>query len=1025
MRFQAKQIVTAVSLALSSSALVTANMQVWAQTPTSTEAQKAVEETKKNEDAKAAEATKKTDAANVADKPNVSQAIDKITVTGIRASLEKSLDVKRDAGANVEVITAEDVGKMPDKNLADSLQRLAGVAVRTDYDEAEKVSIRGTNPDMNLILFNGHTVSGGDWYVADQGSSSRSTSLSLMPSSVLNQAQVYKTSQANLVDGGLAGTINVTTRKPLDATKGFSGVASVGGVYADLPNKTSANLNANLNWKNEANTLGFIGQVFSEKRYMRRDSVSRLAYGPSNGWGEINTATMLGITDASLAGTGLRAADLNGVRMPGSLSSEFVEGVRDRKGGMFAAQIKPMAGLDISVTGFYSEMGANNFGRLTSGAIYSMLLGYGGTTGQLTPTNSNGQRVYASIRNPVIINTTSNYGYPLRVLQSADIVFADGTTPQYVGNSEGFYRDGAKASSGFADVDLKYRFNDDFEIRSLFSTTRGVGTTQLDQGATFARFGTGISYRLNGLREAPDVRYIGAGPNEPVLRADGSGYQLVSFGASSVKTVDKESSFAFDTTYKQHWGALSSVEAGIRYADHNRDLTRTAPARRALALPAVPTTGYANFPSNFGEGLGGGNWDRTGFYLTSEALRNFIGTLFKPTSTEYERRVAGEIDMREQQSAVYLMQNLEGERWSGNIGLRLVRTQVNAEIVTPIRAGLCQRIEPGKPEVPCAAVPGAIVTAGDGSSFYDGTAWNPTSGTIYYKTPTERTFNDVLPSINLRYELQTDVIGRFGASKTIGRQNYNVLGSGFAIPTCNAQGCNVTGPNPNLKPLYSRNLDLSLAWYFARRSIASVNLFKSKIEGYVKTGANVQGETIDLVDPLDNVTKPFFINSSSQQRAEIQGYELQFERPIYGGFGVQVNYSRAKTKVDDGRPLVGASDKAANVGVYFENDTFSARLVYNYRGEYVAASTAPAPTANSQSTSTINGAVQPTALLWAAPVSTVAFSMNYDINQNFRVSLDATNLLNTIRAQYRYSEAEQQKLDVSGRQYYFTLRYKF
>jgi iron complex outermembrane receptor protein len=67
------------------------------------------------------------------------------------------------------VITAEDVGKMPDKNLADSLQRLPGVAVRTDYDEAEKVSMRGTNPDMSLIMFNGHTVSGGDWYVADQG----------------------------------------------------------------------------------------------------------------------------------------------------------------------------------------------------------------------------------------------------------------------------------------------------------------------------------------------------------------------------------------------------------------------------------------------------------------------------------------------------------------------------------------------------------------------------------------------------------------------------------------------------------------------------------------------------------------------------------------------------------------------------------------------------------------------------------------------------------------------------------------
>jgi iron complex outermembrane recepter protein len=129
-----------------------------------------------------------------------------ITVTGIRASLESAINIKRNANANVDAITAVDVG---------------------------------TNADMSLILFNGHTVSGGDWYVTDQLSSSRSTSLSLMPSSVLNSATIYKTSQANLVDGGLAGTINVTTRRPLDELKSFGGVISLGGVYADLPGRTS------------------------------------------------------------------------------------------------------------------------------------------------------------------------------------------------------------------------------------------------------------------------------------------------------------------------------------------------------------------------------------------------------------------------------------------------------------------------------------------------------------------------------------------------------------------------------------------------------------------------------------------------------------------------------------------------------------------------------------------------------------------------------------------------------------------
>jgi iron complex outermembrane recepter protein len=954
-----------------------------------------------------------------------SAPVEVITVTGIRASLERSLQAKLDAGANIEVISAEDVGKMPDKNLADSLQRLAGVAVRTDYDEAEKVSIRGTNPDMSLILFNGHSVSGGDWYVADQLSSSRSTSLSLMPSSVLNQAQVYKTSQANIVDGGLAGTINVTTRKPLDERKGFGGVVNAGAVYSDLPDKWAHQFNASMNWKNQSNTLGFIAQAFAEKRFMRRDSVSRFAYGVNSGWGEINTATMLGITDASLAGTGLRASDLNGVRMPGSMSSEFVEGVRDRKGGMFAAQWRPTAALDFTLTGFHSEMGANNYGRLTSGAMYSMLLGYSNPTGGTTPTNVNGRRVYASIRNPVIINTVSNYGFPLRVLQSADIVYPAGTPPQYIGNSEGFYRDGARATSGFVDLDAKWRVNDDLTIKALISTTKGEGETKLDQGATFARYGTGVSYRLGSLDEAPFSRYFNSGNNVPGLNPDGTGYQLVSYGAAGNITIDKETSYAVDATYNIMSGIFTTLEAGYRFADHERDAYRNGPMRRSPTLP-TPPTGFSSFPSDFGSGLGGSGWDNTGFFLNPDTLRSFIATQLKPTSSEFERRVLNEIEMRERQTAVYLMQNFDGNKWSGNVGLRFVQTRINANIVNPVPSGRCQLIPPGAPVVPCAAFPTAINTAASSPLiFYDNVPFNPLAGTIYYKVGTERTFNDVLPSLNLRFELAPKWIARFGASKTIGRQNYNVLGSGFGSPSCTAAGCTVTGPNPNLKPLYAQNVDYSLGWYFARRSLLMLNVYQSKIEGYVKTGANRQGETIDLLDPADNVIKPFFIISSSQQRARIDGVELLFERPLAWGFGVTTNVSTARTRVEDGRPMTGASNKAANFGIYYENDDMSARLVYNYRDRYVASTTAPAPTANSQSTSNILGVVQPTALTWAAPVSNVAFSFNYSFTKALRMSFDATNLLNPTRATYRYSAEEQQKLDVSGRQYYLTLRYRY
>lgn len=951
-----------------------------------------------------------------------------VEVSGIRASMAKSLNVKKNSAANVEVITAEDVGKMPDKNLADSLQRLAGVAVRTDYDEAEKVALRGTNPDMTMILFNGHAIAGADWYVGDQASASRSTSLSLLPSSVLNQAQVYKTSQADIVDGGLAGTINVTTRKPLAAKEKISGVASVGASYVTLPGKTAPDLDALVNWKNDANTFGFFVQGFANKRYIRRDSVSRLAYGTSSGWDVINTTTMKGITDASLAGTGLKASDLNGVRMPGSMSTEFVEGVRDRKGGMISLQFKPNQDIDVSLTGFHAKMDTNNYGRLKAGAIYSMLLGKanladGATGASAALTNSNGQQVFASIRNPVIVNETTMYGDTLRVLKSADIVFPDGTTPQYIGNSEGFYRDGASATSSFLDLDGKWRVNQDLTLKTLLSTTRGVGKTEADQGLTYARFGTGVSYSLGDVHDAPYVNYLGT---------NGTTDQLVARTISGLKSVDKEKSAQLDAEYRlghgEGLGWFQSVESGVRFADHRRDSARRYPAYRSASLGAGPASSTP-WPGDFGADLDGpAGWDNTGYSFSPDDLKAYFAANTKETSDDFERLIRTELHVRERQSSAYAQANFEHDRWSGNVGLRFVQTRVNADIPTPIPAGACLRAAPGQPAIPCAAYPGAITNAGDLQPYYDdqaATPFDPRAGNTYYFTKSDKRFNNWLPSLNVRYEIQKDMLLRFGASRTIGRQNYNIVGAGFGTPTCDAEGCRVTGPNPDLKPLTADNLDLSWSWYFATRSLVAVNGYYSRIDGYAKTGSS-GGTTIELWDSLSQSLKTYAVNTSSQQGARIAGLEVQYEQPIgTTGFGITSNVGRAKTKVDDGRPMVGASEWTANLGGYYENDRMSLRLVANYRSEYVNSTTAPAPTANSQGLTTINGVLMPSAPTMAAPVTTLAFNASYNLASNLTLTFDATNLTNVKRAYYRYSEEEQQKLDVSGRQFYLSLKYRF
>jgi iron complex outermembrane receptor protein len=136
-----------------------------------------------------------------------------VVVTGIRAALEESLEKKRAANSVVDVVTAEDIGKMPDKNIADSLQRVPGVTISSagasegGFDENDRVSMRGTNPSLTQTLINGHNVAAGDWFVLNQTNNvGRSVSYTLLPSELVSQIVVHKSSEASLVEGGVAGT---------------------------------------------------------------------------------------------------------------------------------------------------------------------------------------------------------------------------------------------------------------------------------------------------------------------------------------------------------------------------------------------------------------------------------------------------------------------------------------------------------------------------------------------------------------------------------------------------------------------------------------------------------------------------------------------------------------------------------------------------------------------------------------------------------------------------------------------------
>ena len=280
--------------------------------------------------------------------------VEEIVVTGIRASVQQSLDAKREATSVQEVISAEDIGKMPDKNVADSLTRIPGITTSSasanegGFDENDRVSMRGTNPSLTQTLVNGHGIAAGDWFVLNQVQQvGRSVSYTLLPSELVSQVVVHKSSQASLVEGGVAGSIDIITRKPLDFGKPLTLQVSAGAVYADLPSKTDPQFSALGNWKNDAGNFGVMVQGFYEARHLRRDGVEILGYEQFAPGSPVVNAH----------------PDLANVWYPKEVGAALFTQKRERKGGLIDFEVKPSDTLTLDLSGFYSKLDASNYNR--------------------------------------------------------------------------------------------------------------------------------------------------------------------------------------------------------------------------------------------------------------------------------------------------------------------------------------------------------------------------------------------------------------------------------------------------------------------------------------------------------------------------------------------------------------------------------------------------------------------------------------------------------------------------------------
>ena len=203
------------------------------------------------------------------------EQVEIIEVKGLRGSLRENINAKRFAANVSDVITSEDIGKFPDKNVAETLSRITGVAVSREFGEGEKISIRGAGPKYNRTLLNGQTVGTADWFILDEAN--RSFNYTMLPSVIVKGLEVNKSPMASSDEGSIGGSVVLRTRRPLDMDANTVSL-SLEGQYSETSGETDPQLAGMYSWKNDDETFGIMVSAVDQERNLERQGFEVLGW---------------------------------------------------------------------------------------------------------------------------------------------------------------------------------------------------------------------------------------------------------------------------------------------------------------------------------------------------------------------------------------------------------------------------------------------------------------------------------------------------------------------------------------------------------------------------------------------------------------------------------------------------------------------------------------------------------------------------------------------------------------------------
>lgn len=565
-------------------------------------------------------------------------SLETIQIRGFHDSVVKSLYDKRNNTSIVDTISAQDIGKFPDKNVAEALQRVTGISLSRIQGEGERVGVRGTTPEQNRTYLNGQSIASADWWISSQPN--RGFNYTLLPADLVASLEVFKTPQADHDEGSLGGAVNIKTLRPLQ-TPNQHFVINTQVQYNDLSGKFDPQLSSFYNWKNTENNTGLLLTFTQNERSLRRDGLE------SWGWHEQN---FIKNQDSSLSASN-ELADINNIWTPGGGGSALFQQHRILTTATFAFEHQLNFDWNIQLNGLYSVLDADNSNQ--------------NFLWQPSSVFARGGRVYDT---KIIDNTLASARYS---------TVTDSDKP-YSTSMEAIWRE--------SQIDTH-------SLQLVIAQQTGLWLNSYQLGYTYggggskqdytAQFSANTSYTVDTQQPQNIIAKYMTSP------LDANQWQLTEARNDSQDSTDQELYFQTDFERSVDHSIISSIKFGLKYRDHQRDFIRFRSINGSYNdLTSQLNWTLADFPAHIPSDFLTGIGDHNTLKQYSYADIHLLAKQFNTIKFEQQEEKASRFDIQERSSAGYVKLNLSGDSYKANLGLRIIHTQQNAaayaRIASPI-----------------------------------------------------------------------------------------------------------------------------------------------------------------------------------------------------------------------------------------------------------------------------------------------------------------------------------------------------